>query len=97
MPKLTSHRITDDMRLRNEIAIEVEVTFDTGETRWCYFMTPQALATCGDLLEGSRDVRLHPGVPHMIIASTLDAEIVRRILAQLDREGELYAHTAPFS
>jgi hypothetical protein len=85
------------MRLRNEIAIEVEVTFDTGEIRWCYFMTPQALGTCGDLLEGTDDVRVHPGAPHMIVASTLDRGIIGRALAQLDRDGELYAHTAPYT
>jgi hypothetical protein len=96
MPRLVEYRITDDLRLRNEIAIEVDVLFDSGERRWCYFMTPQALATCGDLLKGSRDVRVHPGVQHMIVCSRLDEEIVENTLQQLDREDELYVHTVPY-
>ena len=96
MPRLVEHKITDDLRLRNEIAIEVEVVFDSGERRWCYFMTPQALATCGDLLVGTRDVRVHPGVAHMIVCSRLDETIVQSALQQLDQEEELYSHTVPF-
>ena len=97
MPRLIEHKITDDLRLRNEIAIEVEVVFDTGEKRWCYFMTPQALATCGDLLEGSQSVRVHPGVSHMIVCSHLNEEIVDNVLRQLDREDTLYSHTHPLT
>ena len=91
------HRITDDLRLRNEIAIEVEVNFDNGEKRWCYFMTPEALATCGDLLPGPRRVRIHVGVSHMIVASALDTPIIEEALAQLDSEDQLYQHTASMS
>lgn len=97
MPRIIEHKITDDLRLRNEIAIEVEVVFDTGEKRWCYFMTPQALATCGDLLEGSQGVRVHPGVSHMIVCSHLNEEIVENALRQLDREDTLYSHTHPLT
>ncbi len=96
MKRLQSFQITDDMRIANEVAIEVEVRFEDGERRWCYFMTPEALASCGDILEGT-EVRIHPGVKHMIVASRLDRNVVERALHQLDTEGTLHDHTVEYT
>jgi hypothetical protein len=76
--------------------VEVTVDFGDGHRRWCFFATPQALAACGDWVEGTR-VRLHLGVPHMIIVSELSEGIIDRVLRQLDAEDKLEAHTAPLS
>lgn len=54
------------------------------------------LAVCGDLLEGTR-VRVHLGVPHIIIVSELSAGIIDDVLNQLYDRGELEVHTAPLS
>jgi hypothetical protein len=74
--------------------VEVTVDFGDGHKRWCFFATPEALAACGDWIEGTR-VRLHLGVPQMIIVSELSEGIIDRVLRQLYSEGELEAHTAP--
>ncbi len=76
--------------------VEVTVDFGDGHKRWCFFATPQALAACGDWVEGTR-VRLHLGVPHMIVVSELSEGIIDRVLRQLYAEDELKAHTAPLS
>lgn len=77
-------------------AIEVRVTVLTGEDRWCFFMTPAALAACGDWLPKST-VRFHLGVPHMIVVSEIDTDIVRRALEEIDSQGELLTHTLPYN
>lgn len=76
----------------------VEVTLDCGggHRRWCFFFTPEALAACGDWVEGTR-VRMHPGVPHMIVVSELSEDIIDRVLRQLHAEGRLEAHTLALS
>ena len=76
--------------------VEVTVDFDDGHKRWCFFATPVALASCGDWVEGTQ-VRLHLGVPHMIIVSELNEGIIDRVLRQLHARGELKAHTAPLA
>jgi hypothetical protein len=76
--------------------VEVTVDFGGGHKRWCFFATPAALAVCGDWVNGSR-VRVHLGVPHMIIVSELSARIVDGVLNELYDRGELEAHTAPLS
>ena len=76
--------------------VEVTVDFGGGHKRWCFFTTPGALAVCGDWVEGTR-VRVHLGVPHMIIVSELTAGIIDGVLNQLYARGELEAHTAPLS
>jgi hypothetical protein len=72
--------------------VEVTVDFDEGHKRWCFFATPMALASCGDWVEGTR-VRLHLGVPHMIIVSELNEGVIDRVLRQLHARGELEQHT----
>ena len=92
--KLKSYTIDDPLELSATGAVEVTVTFDTGEQRWCFFLTPEGLARCGDLLPDS-DVRLHLGVSHMIVVSRLDATIIETVLRGLDRSSELVEHTRP--
>lgn len=77
-------------------AIEVTVrVVNGGPLRWCFFMTPETLATCGDMLATRPGVRVHLGVAHMIVVSRIDADVIHEVLRQLDRRGELLMHTAP--
>ncbi|MDH3300973.1 MAG: hypothetical protein OES24_10750 [Acidimicrobiia bacterium] len=55
-------------------------------------MTPAALASCGDCL-GDRNVRVHLGVPHMIIVSEISGEIIEEALRDLEAAGALEEHT----
>ena len=92
MSSYTLH-IRDPLEDADLGAIEVDVTIGH-DRRWCFFMTPAALASCGDWVEGTK-TRVHLGVPHMIVVSQVDEQIIRSVLASLDAKGELLAHTAP--
>jgi hypothetical protein len=92
--RLKSFTIDDSLSLAPKGAVEVTVTFDTGERRWCFFFTPHALSRCGDFLDGS-DVRLHLGVPHMFVLSRIDSALIEKVLRSLDTAGELVEHTVP--
>ena len=74
------------------MAIEVEVTFKSGEKRWCYFMTPAALSVCRDYVPGT-DVRFHYDQNHMIVVSAIDEDIIALALKHLDSEHLLHKCT----
>jgi hypothetical protein len=88
MASLKDFRIDDDLAGAQQRAIEVVVTMNDGALRWCYFMTPAALASAGDWVPGTQ-VRFHYGAPHMIVVSELSADIISRVLRYLDRSGDL--------
>jgi hypothetical protein len=75
-------------------SVEVTVDFGGGRKRWCLFVTPYLLASVGDWVEGTH-VRLHLGVPNMIMVSELNTEIIDRVLHQLYAAGDLESHTLP--
>ena len=77
-------------------AVEVTIDFGSGRKRWCFFATPQVLASVGDWVEGTQ-VRVHLGVSHMIVVSELNEGIIDRVLRQLNAEGQLEAHTIPLA
>jgi hypothetical protein len=89
-----THTIDDPITDPLTSCVEVTVDLGDGRRRWCFFATPQALAACGDWVEGTR-VPLHLGVPHMIVVGELSEGIIGRVLRQLHAEGELEFHTAP--
>lgn len=91
--RLTTFTIEDPIGRSSTGAIEVVVNFDNGTRRWCFFMAPEALSRCGDIVEGS-DVRVHPGVPHMFVLSRIDEILIEKVLRNFDAAGELIAHTA---
>ena len=80
MASLKTSRIVDNLAGASRGAVEVTATMDDGASRWCFFMTPPALAVAGGL--GSR----HPGEGplrspggHLIVVSELNADTVARI------------------
>ena len=71
----------------------IEVTIDlNGEKRWCFFATPELLASVGDWVDGTQ-VRVHLGVSHMIVVSQLNAKNIDRVLQKLYNDGDLETHT----
>ena len=88
---LQSYTLDDDLALADRIAMEVTVTLTDGRRGWCFFMTPGALANAGDWVAGT-EVRVHFGVPHMIIVSELSRDIIEHVLRQLDTRGDLLQH-----
>ena len=81
--------IEGDLGSQNAGGIEVTVHLPSGERRWCFFMTPEALNTCGDWIEGTT-TRFHYGAAHMIvIAGTLTPGIIEGALRHIDKAGDL--------
>jgi hypothetical protein len=74
--------------------VEVVIRLSNGQRRWCIFATAEALAGMGDPLEET-EVRLLYGVPHVIVVTAFNREIIRRVLHYIDRQGELLACTKP--
>ena len=90
---MLKYQIDDPIEEPFTHAIEVTVDFN-GEKRWCFFATPELLASVGNWVDGTQ-VRVHLGVPHMIVVSELNAEIIDRVLHQLYDSEQLEAHTTP--
>jgi len=86
---LKSFTIDDELAAQDIRGIEVTLTLASGERRWCFFMTPAALAACGDFVSGT-SIRHHYKAPHMIVvAATLDVALIEKVLRDLDDSGEL--------
>ncbi len=90
---MLKYKIDDSIEEPLTHAIEVTVDLN-GEKRWCFFATPQLLASVGDWVDGTQ-VRIHLGVPHMIVVSELNEEIIDRVLHRLYNERLLEMHTTP--
>jgi hypothetical protein len=86
---LKSFTIEDDLANQDTGAVEVVLELMSGERRWCFFMTPAALAACGDFISGT-SIRYHRGAPHMIVvAGRLDRQLIERVLHEQAERGEL--------
>lgn len=85
---LNSYEIEDDLGAQASGAIEVVARVD-GRRRWCYFMTLEALANCGDLIDGTT-TRIHYASPYMIVvAGPLTEQVIDQALRQIDAHGGL--------
>jgi len=91
---MLSYKIDDPIEEPLTGAVEVTIDFGADGKRWCFFVTPQLLASVGDWLDET-EVRVHVGEPHMIVVSELSEGSIDRVLSQLYDEGELKAHTTP--
>ena len=85
--------IEDDLATADSGAIEVVFQFG-GERRWCFFMTPSALAASGDWVPGTQ-VRFHFDSPHMIVVGEVTEDLVGRVLDHLAEEGLLAQCSRP--
>ena len=94
MSSMLSYTIDDPIVEPLTCSVEVTVSMRDGDERWCFFATPQLLSSVGDWVEGTL-VRVHLGVPHMIVVSELSEAIIDRVLRQLDADGRLERHTTP--
>lgn len=88
---IPDYQIIDTLDAAEQRAIEVEVRL-SGQTRWCYFLTPEAITSCGDFVPGTT-VRMHLGERHMIVVARVSRVIIEAILLDLARTGELERHT----
>ena len=92
---LKSFTIQGDLAAQDAGAVEVVLELASGERRWCFFMTPAALAACGDFISGTA-VRYHHGAAHMIVvAGHLDRPLIEQVLLELSEEGALIQCSLP--
>src|SRR5262249_32543580 len=92
---LRSFEIQDDLAMQDRRAVEVILRLDDGRSRWCYFVTPQALTDCGDWIDGTR-TPIHYNAPYMIVVSgRLDEGIIEKALRHIDRRGDLEVCSKP--
>ncbi len=76
---------------QSDHAVEVDITFDDGSKRFCFFLTPDMINKFGDYVNGTK-VRLHYG-NNMIVVSELSEDIIFKCINQLDIDGVLLDHT----
>ncbi|MDD4930278.1 MAG: hypothetical protein PHP85_13510 [Gallionella sp.] len=86
---LSTFTIDDDLSSQESRGIEVILQLENGTRRWCYFMTPGALAACGDWIDGTQ-IRIHYAAPYMIVvACQLTEDVIENALKHIDRAGEI--------
>lgn len=87
--------LCDDLEIQDTGAIEVDLHMCDGTRRWCYFMTPAALAACGDWIDGTQ-ARIHYGAPHMIVvAGRLTEDLIEQALKHIARAGDIEKCSQP--
>jgi hypothetical protein len=86
--------IEDDLSAADLAAVEVRVVLTDGSERWCFFMTPAALANCGDWIGGTQ-TRMHWGELHMFVVGECTEQTVRSVLEEVAEGGELLRRTRP--
>jgi len=96
MAKLLKYRILDDLNSADKNAIEVEFELDNGQKRWAFFFTPQGIVSCGDWIPETK-VRVHLGVPHMIVVSEISEEIIEKTVQMLENEDLIELNTKAFT
>jgi len=93
MTIVQSIEICDDLGIQDSAAVEVVMTLDSGERRWCFFFSPEGIAACGDWIKGT-EVPFHYGAPHMIvIGTTLTEELIQKAIHDLDAQEKILSCT----
>jgi hypothetical protein len=86
--------IEDDISRADRMAVEVRLRLADGSERWCFFMTPSALAQCGDWIPGTK-ISMHFGELHMFVVGECTEETITRVLNAVAEAGELLRRTKP--
>lgn len=86
--------IDDDIKDADQGAVEVRVVFADGGQRWCYFITPEALARVGDWIPGTQ-IPMHLGELHMFVVGECSEAIITQVLDRVATSGELRRRTLP--
>lgn len=92
MSNISDIKINDDIACHTERAIEVVVQL-SGESRYCYFATPDGLRNFGDWIPGT-NARIHYDDNDLIIVSEISEEIIVSAIHAIEEEGRLTACTS---
>jgi len=85
---IKSINIKDPIEAHTQRAIEVDIELNNGQKRWCFFLTPQGAASCGDWIEGTK-VRFHYGAPHVFFVADISEEIIKKALKHVENQDKL--------
>ena len=78
-----------DEDANNSASVDVTIKFSNGERRWCYFMTPNALAQSGDWFPDT-NTRFHYDFPsYAIFVTEITPEIIQRVLLHMEHDNKL--------
>ena len=80
--------IQDQIDSHTRRAIEVDVELIDGTKRWCFFLTPEGAANCGDWIEGTK-VRVHYGASNMFLVSEISKEVIEAAIKHAEKKGEI--------
>jgi hypothetical protein len=94
VPTLATFHLDDPISADDDLSIEVTVELSDGERRWCTFVTPDALASRGDWIDGTQ-IPFHYGNRHIVVARELSEDLIGRMLRYIDSQGELAQCTLP--
>ncbi len=76
------------------VPIDVVIELSEGQARWCFFATPDILATLSQIRLGGGTINMY-GAPHLIVVSTMSEEIIVQALESINKLGELMECTLP--
>lgn len=79
----------DSIQEHQRGSTEVTIELSTNQQRWCFFITPEGLASLGGEQDFSTGQLLSYNAPHMIIVSTLSRQIIEQVLRYIESQGEL--------
>lgn len=96
VPIIKGFKIDETTTSDQKQVIEVTVYLSNGESRYCIFVTPAALANSGSFIEGTK-IPFHYGNRHIIIAGEVSEELIDRMLTYIDSQGELIECTIPIN
>jgi len=94
--KLERYEVLDpvDDLTSNPGAVEVRLRLESGQERWCFFMTPDRLQTVGDILPGT-DTRIHHGAEHMIVLTSLTSDSIDLAIRYLCESDQIMESSRP--
>lgn len=85
---MVSYTVDDEIEDRTNAWVEVTITFNTGERRWCSFATPLALARSGDFIP-TTNIYFHYDLQHIIVANELTVEWIGEMLKSIEAQNAL--------
>jgi hypothetical protein len=94
---MVSYTVDDRIENGTNDWVDVTITFNTGERRWCSFATPLALAThsrMGDFTNES-NIHYYCGMNHVIVTNELSFEQIGEILKHMDSQDDLMKSSRP--
>jgi hypothetical protein len=88
---MVSYTVDDHIENGTNDWVDVTITFNTGELRWCSFATPLALATHSRMGSFTSESNIHYycGMQDVIVTNELTFERIGEMLKHMDSQNDL--------